>query len=142
MFSTFGPDTLKELRDSWNKVEASDADFHVSDFIDMHDIGDALLRAGLADPVMDVERFTLTYPDVYKLMKELKTLGATNAAMARRSSLTGKRRLMSMVANYETYRVNGTLPATYEVVYGHAWGSPGAKDIQVSLESLSHRGTV
>jgi len=141
MFSTFGPDTLKELRDSWNKVEAGDADFHVSDFIDMHDIGDALLRAGLADPVMDVERFTLTYPDVYKLMKELKTLGASNAAMARRSSLTGKRRLMAMVANYETYRVNGTLPATYEVVYGHAWGSPGAKDIQVSLESLSRRGT-
>jgi malonyl-CoA O-methyltransferase len=138
MFSTFGPDTLKELRESWHKAEGSDAGFHVNDFIDMHDIGDALLRAGLADPVMDVERFTLTYPDVYKLMRELKGLGAHNSATDRRHSLTGKNRLMNMVANYETYRVNGTLPATYEIVYGHAWGSSEVKNIQISLESLSH----
>lgn len=140
MFSTFGPDTLKELRESWRHAEGSEAGFHVNDFIDMHDIGDALLRAGLADPVMDVEKFTLTYPDVYKLMRELKTLGAHNVSTVRRHSLTGKNRLKNMVSNYETYRLNGTLPATYEVVYGHAWGASARKDIQVSLESFSSHG--
>jgi len=122
MFSTFGPDTLKELRQSWQAADAnSDENIHVHDFIDMHDIGDAMLRAGLADPVMDVENFTLTYPDAYQLMRELKMLGAHNVASDRRHTLTGKARVQSMVAAYENFRVNGSLPATYEVVYGHAW---------------------
>jgi malonyl-CoA O-methyltransferase len=118
LFSTFGPDTLKELRDSW---AAADDAVHISTFIDMHDIGDALLRSGFADPVMDAERFTLTYPDVYTLMKELKLLGAHNAASGRNHNLTGKGRLRAMTAAYERYRDNGTLPASYEVVYGLAW---------------------
>lgn len=119
MFSTFGPDTLKELRHSWRSADPDGV--HINDFVDMHDVGDALLRAGLRDAVMDVEHFTLTYPDVYQLMRELKTTGAHNVASQRRHSLTGKQRLKAMVAAYETFRVNGSLPATYEVVYGHAW---------------------
>lgn len=120
LFSTFGPDTLKELRESWS---AADQATHVNAFIDMHDIGDALLRGGFSDPVMDMERFTLTYPDVYALMNELKLLGAHNAASGRNRSLTGKGRLTTMTAAYEHYRDNGVLPATFEVIYGLAWVS-------------------
>jgi malonyl-CoA O-methyltransferase len=136
MFSTFGPDTLKELRTSWRIADTSRA-VHVHDFIDMHDVGDALLRAELAEPVMDMESFTLTYPDVYQLMRELKTLGAHNAAHARHHSLTGKRRVQNMAAAYEDLRRDGNLPATYEVVYGHAWGPAAARgDISIPLDRL------
>ena len=113
LFSTFGPDTLKELRDSW---AAADKAVHVGAFIDMHDIGDALLRSGFADPVMDAERFTLTYTDVYGVMNELKALGAHNAATGRPRTLTGKGRLRAMAAAYERYRDNGILPASFEVI--------------------------
>ena len=136
MFSTFGPDTLKELRLSWQKADVENTNYHVNQFIDMHDIGDALLRSGLADPVMDVEHFTLTYPDVYKLMRELKALGAHNVVKGRHHGLTGKKRMKNMVAAYESLRVNDALPATYEVVYGHAWQLTDSRDAQVSLDSL------
>lgn len=145
MFSTFGPDTLKELRNSWHAADGStnnNNNVHVNDFIDMHDVGDALLRAKLADPVMDVENFTLTYPDAYQLMRELKTLGAHNVATQRRHSLTGKKRLQNMLAAYENFRVNDALPATYEVVYGHAW-APDQKssDVLIPVDSLrTHSG--
>ncbi len=135
MFSTFGPDTLKELRQSWQVADADSSEaVHVHDFVDMHDIGDAMLRANLADPVMDVENFTLTYPDVYQLMRELKTLGAHNMASERRHTLTGKTRLKNMAAAYEKLRRHGTLPVTYEVVYGHAWAPlAGKNEIAVSI---------
>jgi malonyl-CoA O-methyltransferase len=136
MFSTFGPDTLKELRSSWQQAD-EDTHVHVHDFIDMHDVGDALLRAGLADPVMDVEHFTLTYADPYQLMRELKTLGAHNMASDRHHGLTGKARLQRMAAAYEQFRQQGVLPATYEVVYGHAWGAELQEPIQVPLTSLT-----
>lgn len=138
LFSTFGPDTLRELRDSWS---AADRAVHVGAFIDMHDIGDALLRAGFGDPVVDAERFTLTYPDAYKVMRELKALGAHNAAAGRPRSLTGKGRMRTMLSAYETHRRDGVLPATYEVVYGLAW-APMAVDsrehgvVKVPLSAL------
>jgi len=118
MFSTLGPDTLKELRQSWKTV---DRNAHVHTFIDMHDVGDALLRAQFADPVMDMETITLTYKDASKLMQDLKSLGAHNASAARTKGLTGRHRLQSMLAAYEKFRRDGVLPATYEVVYGQAW---------------------
>jgi malonyl-CoA O-methyltransferase len=119
MFSTLGPDTLMELRHSW---EAADGYNHVNAFMDMHDVGDALVRAGLADPVMDVERITITYHDVVGLMRDLKNLGAHNVSAGRPQSLTGKGRLRAMRVAYEAFRrKDGLLPATYEVVYGHAW---------------------
>ncbi|WP_455209420.1 malonyl-ACP O-methyltransferase BioC [Kaarinaea lacus] len=118
MFSSLGPDTLKELRDSWRAI---DNRYHVHPFIDMHHVGDALLRARLADPVMDMEYFTLTFKDGYQLMRELKMLGAHNAAADRPHNLTGKTHLRQMLHAYERYRNDGKLPATYEVVYGHAW---------------------
>jgi malonyl-CoA O-methyltransferase len=142
MFSSFGPDTLKELRHSWHVADENEGSerSHVNDFIDMHDIGDALLRAGLSDPVMDVDNITLTYSDVYQLMRELKALGAHNVANARRHSLTGKTRLKNMVSAYEAFRNDGLLPATYEVVYGHAWGISDGQSFEITLSSLTDTG--
>ena len=129
MFSTLGPDTLRELRLAWAAVDNAP---HVHQFSDMHEVGDALLHAGLADPVMDVEHFTLTYTDARQLMRELKAIGARNAAVDRAPGLTGKGSLSRMLAAYEQFRRDGQLPATYEVVYGHAWG-PLAKRGEVTV---------
>ena len=118
MFTTFGPDTLKELRASWGVV---DGHTHVNTFIDMHDIGDALLRARWAEPVMDTERLTVTYREARTLMQDLKHLGAHNVTAGRPRGLTGQRRLQRVLQAYESYRLDGLLPASYEVVYGHAW---------------------
>lgn len=118
MFSTFGPDTLKELRQAFSQVDGYS---HVSRFADMHDIGDALVRAGFATPVMDMEYFTLTYDSASGLMRDLKALGAHNATRGRRHGLAGKAAWRAMEAAYEPLRRDGKLPATYEVVYGHAW---------------------
>jgi malonyl-CoA O-methyltransferase len=116
MFSTFGPDTLKELR-----VATSNGETHVSRFIDMHDIGDALTRNGFNAPVLDVERYTLTYDDVRSVMIDLKSIGANNATQGRGRGLAGKGFLTALAAQYEQFRVDGKLPATFEVIYGHAW---------------------
>ncbi|MEB4592733.1 malonyl-ACP O-methyltransferase BioC [Candidatus Thiothrix sp. Deng01] len=119
MFSTFGPDTLKELRASWGQV---DGFTHTSRFVDMHDVGDALLQAGFRDPVMDMEMVTLTYADVRGLLRDLKGIGANNATSGRNHGLTGKARLQAFLQAYESFRLaDGHYPATYEVVYGHAW---------------------
>ncbi len=120
-FSTFGPDTLKELRASWAEADQQP---HVSRFLDMHDVGDAMLAAGLRDPVLDVHRYTLTYSEPRKLLEELQGLGATNADQTRERGLTGKARYKRMLAAYETLRVDGRIPATWEVVSAHAWGPP------------------
>lgn len=142
LFTTFGPDTLKELRAAWR---AADGATHVSRFIDMHDLGDALLRAGLAEPVMDAEHLTVTYADVRALMRDLKTMGARNATAGRSRALTGRRRLAAVEAHYETLRRDGRLPATWEIVYGHAWaGRPrpreeGLREAAVPLASIGRR---
>jgi malonyl-CoA O-methyltransferase len=141
-FSTFGPDTLKELRTAWASV---DGHTHVHRFIDMHDIGDALVRAGLSEPVLDVEPFTLTYDDVLALMRDLKAIGAHNAAAGRAPGLTGRGRLSAMSAAYERYRNAGRLPATYEVVYGQAWGrapavaSAAPGEVRIAADSIGRR---
>lgn len=118
MFSTFGPDTLKELRQAFHGVDGYN---HLNRFADMHDIGDMLMQAGFAEPVMDMEYMTLTYDDVRSLLQDLKRIGAHNATMGRDRGLTGKTKWARMLENYEGLRRNGKLPATYEVVYGHAW---------------------
>jgi malonyl-CoA O-methyltransferase len=118
LFSTYGPDTLQELRASWAAVDGTP---HVSPFADMHDIGDVMMRVGLVNPVVDVDRLQLTYTEVSGLLRDLKTLGAHNVTVGRQRGLTGKGRLQSMMQAYEAYRRDGRLPASYEVVYGHAW---------------------
>ena len=121
VYSTFGPDTLKELRAAWAQADEQP---HVSRFLDMHDLGDAMINAGLRDPVLDVDRYTLTYSEPRMLLKELQGLGATNADRERERHLLGKRHYQRMLEAYETMRVDGRIPATWEVVTAHAWGPP------------------
>jgi malonyl-CoA O-methyltransferase len=119
-FTTFGPDTLTELRHSWASV---DNDTHLNPFVDMHDLGDALLQVGLTNPVMDVDWLQFSYTDVKQLLKELKAIGSHNITAGRPCGLIGKRKFQAMLAAYEQYRsAEGELPATYEVIYGHALG--------------------
>lgn len=121
MFASFGPDTLTELRQAWAGV---DDRAHVNTFVDMHDVGDALVSSRLADPVMDMERFTLTYGDVRELVRDLRAIGADTVLQQPGQGLTGPRRWRAMAQAYERFRdPDGRLPATWEVVYGHAWGT-------------------
>ena len=117
-FSTFGPDTLKEVRAAFAGV---DRHAHVSRFTDMHDIGDMLVGAGFADPVMHMEMVTLTYADGLAMIRELKAIGATNATRDRPRALMGRRRWERALASLEATRRDGRIPATFEVIYGHAW---------------------
>ncbi len=121
VFSTFGPDTLKELRTATSFSKDKLGHTHISRFIDMHDIGDALIRAGFSTPVLDVERYTLTYDDAKSVMRDLKSIGAHNATAGRGRGLQGKGFLQNLTQQYEQFRTNGKLPATFEVIYGHAW---------------------
>jgi len=123
IFTSFGPDTLKELRQAWEKTDKKQ---HINFFIDMHDVGDALIRNGFGQPVMDSENFTLTYKKPIGVLKDLKAIGATNAYANRGSGLMGKQRFTTMLNHYETTRQNRSdqrIPATYEVIHGHAWAA-------------------
>jgi malonyl-CoA O-methyltransferase len=125
MFTTFGPDTLKEMRESWAAIDNTP---HTSQFIDMHDIGDALLKAGFSDPVMDMEIITMTYDSVRDVMKDIKNIGASNAVQGRSRGLMGKQRLKAFEIAYQRFQqVDGCFPVTWEVLYGHAWAPEGLK---------------
>ncbi len=118
MFSTFGPDTLKELRAAFRGADGYN---HINRFADMHDIGDMLVAAGFAAPVMDMETITLTYHDVKAVMQDLRSIGAHNVTAGRAQGMMGKRAWNAVLENYEAMRRDGKLPATFEVVYGHSW---------------------
>ncbi|MEW5838221.1 MAG: malonyl-ACP O-methyltransferase BioC [Pseudomonadota bacterium] len=143
MFSTLGPDTLKELREAWRVADFGEH-AHVNMFYDMHDVGDALLRAGMRDPVMDVERITLRFADVEDLMRSLKSIGARNSMQGRARGLTTRARLQGVRDAYEHRRgADGALPVTYEVVHGLAWGAEArryhanaAGEVKVPLHAL------
>lgn len=123
--STFGPDTLAELREAFAQADAAP---HVGRFAPIAQFGDALMLSGFRDPVLDRDLFTLTYDDLPALMRELRAMGATNALSARRASLTGKGRFAAAAAAYEPLRqADGRLPSSWEVIYAHAWApDPGA----------------
>lgn len=127
MFSTLGPDTLQELRQSWAVVDNYP---HINVFLDMHDVAEAMFSAGLSEPVLDSDRHTLLYPDLVSMMRDLQQLGARNVNQGRRRGLTGKNTLNKVKAASEQFRVNGQLPATYEVIYGHAW--VGENSLQIT----------
>jgi len=121
-FSTLGGDTLHELRSAWAHADAYN---HVNHFRDVHEIGDAVVRAGLMEPVLDVDRLAVTYPDALTLMRDLKAIGAHNVTAGRPRALAGRARLKRMQEAYEEFRRDDRLPATYEVIYGASWGAAG-----------------
>lgn len=116
MFSALGPDTLKELRAAF-----ADHDAHTQRFADMHDLGDMLVGCGFADPVMDMEVITLTYDDFDAMLSELRAAGSACAMKDRRRGLLGRQQWLAVKTRYEALRRDGKLPATFEVIYGHAW---------------------
>jgi malonyl-CoA O-methyltransferase len=140
-FSTLGPDTLTELRQAWRSV---DGDIHVNRFADMHDIGDALIRAGLTEPVMDVDYYRLTYGQLIDLMKELKSVGAHNMNRGRPRGLTSRSRLAAVEDAYLTIGEDNRLPVTCEVVFGQAW-APRAqqateqKEVLIPVTQIGHK---
>ncbi len=118
IFASFGPDTLKELRTASSGLDGYQ---HVNRFIDMHDVGDALVHAGFGNPVMEMELITLTYADLPALLRDLRQIGAHTVLEGRRAGLMGKSAWTQLRQNYEAFRRDDRLPASYEVVYGHAW---------------------
>ena len=133
-FSTFGPDTLYELRSAWAQADGYN---HVNHFSDMHEVGNALVQAGLMEPVLDVDRIEADYPDVLALMRDLKTIGAHNVTAGRSRTLTGRARLARVQQAYESFRRAQRLPATYEVIYGASWGAAG-RPAAALIEGVAH----
>jgi malonyl-CoA O-methyltransferase len=142
--SSFGPLTLMELRLAW---AAADDAVHVNDFIDMHDFGSALQRAGFTEPVLDVDRHVRHYADATTLMRSIKAIGAHNVHAARRRGLTGRAAHARMRAAYEARRTPAGLPATWEVVYAAAWAPEAtatrrmdtAGEVRIGLDHLRDR---
>ena len=119
LFTTLGANTLKELRQSWTSIDPKP---RVHQFMDMHDVGDAMLAAGLSQPVVDMEEITLEYDNFPDLMRDLKGIGATNADRNRPRGLMTPAKLKRLQQAYQQHAFhNGRYQATYEVVYGHAW---------------------
>jgi malonyl-CoA O-methyltransferase len=123
LFSTLGPDSLRELRASWLTVEAGVSSGQVIDFVDMHDLGDLLVAAGFAFPVMDMETITLTYPSSTALLNDVRCWGAYPFKIPTRpSGLMGRDKKAALQAALDQQRrADGTIALTIEVIYGHAW---------------------
>lgn len=136
-FATLGPDSLAVLRHAWG---AADPSPHVRAFADMHDVGDALVHAGLAEPVLDTDRLTVTYGDSQALFRDLTASGARNCLSGRRASLTGKTRFRAMQQALEG---PGPLAVELELVYGHAWGvgpRPAAGEFLIEPNAIGRPG--
>jgi malonyl-CoA O-methyltransferase len=117
MFSTLGPDTLKELR-------AAAGERRVHAFLDMHDLGDMLVACGFAAPVMDMELVQIAYRDAEAMLRDLRRSGQTSARADRPRGLASRRFGARLRAE-----LGATPRATFEVVYGHAWkGAPRAAE--------------
>jgi malonyl-CoA O-methyltransferase len=122
-FATLGPDSLLEISRAWSRV---DDHAHVNRFLDMHDVGDALVRSGLRDPVLDIDRLSVQYGDATRLFADLTSVGARNTLQQRNRSLVGKRRFNMMLGALAGDPGDGTIKLDLELVYGHCWGG-GAK---------------
>jgi malonyl-CoA O-methyltransferase len=143
MFSTLGPDTLQEVRRAWARVDDA---IHVHAAFEMHDLGDIAVASGLQEPVMDIERITLTYAHVRDLVRDLRACGAVNTAAGRRPTLTGPERWRAFVEVLHAGRRDDRFDVTIELVFGQAWGNPGgsrqgqsADEVVVSLDRVGRR---
>lgn len=118
MFSCFGPDTLKELRVLYRRLGWPTP---AASFVDMHDLGDMMVHAGFADPVMDQEQLSLSWPDAPSMLDELRTLGG-NTAPDRELGLRTPRWRARLLRELATLAdANGRLRLSFEIVYGHAF---------------------
>ena len=120
IFSTFGPNTLSELREI---TENLFNEKKTSTFIDIHKVSKHLIHSNFSNPVLDVEHLTVKYKEVDKLFMDIKSIGATNGNLSRNRGLSGRSCTKKIIENYEAYRKNNLLPASYEVIYGHAWNN-------------------
>ena len=124
MFATLGPDSFKELKASFSEAHQQTnrpAHPHTHPFYDLHDYGDLLLECGFSDPVMDVDRLTMTYPSLSNLLLDLKRNGGSCAASARAKGLMGKATFAAMQAAYTKKAAGGVFPVSFEIIFGHAW---------------------
>lgn len=125
MFSTLGPDTFKEIKHAWAKVNAY---AHTNEFMDMHDVGDVLMQEQFLDPVVDMEQLAVHYSSLSELIDSLKNQGVKNIHQRRNPGLTGKNNWQQFVSNFESLTTQtGKYPLSYEVVYGHAWKGANSK---------------
>lgn len=139
VFSAPGPDSLGELRQAWAAVDSGE---HVNSFMDMHDVGDALIRGRMREPVLDVDCLTVTYRDADALIDDLTRAGARNSLAGRRPTLTGKRRFAQMRCALNSLRAEGSLACRLELVFGHAWGSgpaPAAGEFRIDPGRIGRR---
>ena len=143
-FATLGPDSLKQLIRAWSHVDghAHVNQAHVHRFPDMHDIGDALVRAGLADPVLDVDRLTVKYPDAGKLFRDLTLSGSRNSLAGRRRGLLGKQQFKRLVTALSEATPGAGIEIDLEFVYGHCWSTgprnePG--DFRIDATAIPRR---
>ena len=141
LFSTLGPDTLRELRQSFAAISDTP---HVNGFLDIHDVGNLLSSNGFSDPVLEADRITVEYDDLRSLMRDLKGIGASNVSQQRSRGLLGKQKLVKLEKEYELFRRKDKLPATYEVIIGHAWAldnsrGKGQQEHTFPLDKLRRR---
>jgi malonyl-CoA O-methyltransferase len=133
VFATLGPDSLHQLDRAWRTV---DNDAHVGLFPDMHDLGDGLVRAGLANPVLDVDRLRVRYDSTDKLFADLTSMGGRNSLAGRRSTLTGRRHFERMTAELPGGATDRKITLDLELVYGHCWGSgPKADNLDYRIDA-------
>lgn len=143
LFATFGPDTLHELRETFARL---DSHTHVNRFVDMHELGDALLATGFASPVMVTERIVLTYFDLKAMLQDLKAMGAHTVLAREQLGLMGRARWQALQAAYQYFaQTDARLPATFEIVYGHAWAGAvqqpksAANEVVIQWHGLSSK---
>jgi len=131
VFTTLGPGTLEELRRSWKAVDSFS---HVLDFTDMHDVGDAMVRAGFTDVVMDAEVVTVTWSDVPALLADLRGLGTGNPHPNRRPGLLTPRGLAALIAAYRLHGYSsGRVSASVGLEHGHGWKPAGRTEVSFEM---------
>jgi len=136
LFTSFGPDTLVELREAY--LAAGEKDPPLSPLAAIQQVGDALVSAGFRNPVLERENFNLSYPDVKSLMRELRAIGASDARSRRARGLGGKERQKRMIAAYETQRgADGQLPSTWEVIGAMAWAPPPGTPLRTGSAEIA-----
>jgi len=119
-FATLGPDSLLEIRRAWAQIDDS---AHVNHFLDMHDLGDGLVNAGFADPVLDVDRLSISYDNTEKLFADLTAVGGRNALRQRNHALVGKQHFRQMTEELQRSGTDGKITLDLELVFGHCWGA-------------------